>query len=650
MNLFLLFLWHLSICLAENSTPSPPEYNEAVDNGTFGRYPVRTYATLDGITSPQINFLQWNDRCADGLSYFLTPRGLIIDSPGPMILDQYGELVWTKHFDNDFGGQAYDLRVQQYQGQDFLTFWLGDDRVRGHGAGSYYMLNASYDIVHKVDAANGKHADLHEFVVTPEGTALMTIYDIIPHDVTEFREFNSSNPEDQDPNYIWDSLFQEVDIETGNLIFEWRASDHLTLNTTYRIIGAAGTKNDPFDWFHINSIQKDEVGNYLISARYTHSMMYINGTTGDIIWTLGGKSNDFMDQSNGYALNFAWQHAARFHPTNAFPNIYNPPQERDGFTTKLITLFDNAAEDYNYDWGVDYSRGLLIEITFPTSGVESKNGLTNKSPTDMKVRSDLGGVDADKLHEVNGTNPDLTARVVKAYRNPNGVVSSSQGSVQIVPQEEHDPKVLVGYGLNAVFTEYDSNGTVLCDAHFGATDSWETGDVQSYRSYKFNWTGQPRSRPDVEISDDDAEIYVSWNGATEVSDWILQCSQINTNDEFSWSDLAIVKKDGFETTITIPEDSERYMRVIGISGERRLDHGISGLIDRGDAMSLPLLLSTQKVFSVDAVKTSISLVSAIALSLVLYELYKRYLSWRKHPGGSAFSWRNGHAYRLLNEA
>jgi hypothetical protein len=150
MNLALLFLWHFASCshpaLADDSNAytapiAPPEYDVKVDNGTFGYYPVRNYATAQGLHSPQTNFLKWDERCDDGLYTFLTPRGWGIPDPGPMILDGYGELVWTKHFDNDFGGQAYDFMVQTYQGKEYLTFWLGDDRVRGHGSGFYYMVS-----------------------------------------------------------------------------------------------------------------------------------------------------------------------------------------------------------------------------------------------------------------------------------------------------------------------------------------------------------------------------------------------------------------------------------------------------------------------------------------------------------------------------
>jgi len=38
-----------------------------------------------------------------------------------MILDGDGSMIWSEHFANDFGGQAYDLKVQKCKGEDYLT-------------------------------------------------------------------------------------------------------------------------------------------------------------------------------------------------------------------------------------------------------------------------------------------------------------------------------------------------------------------------------------------------------------------------------------------------------------------------------------------------------------------------------------------------
>lgn len=139
LRLWTVFLTNTIAAVSAVAAVSP--YNKAVDDGIYGFYPVRSYATEEDVISPQVNWLQWNQDCDDGRLHFITPRGDEIPKPGPMILDASGDLVWSHWYDNDFGGQSYNFQVQQYQGQDYLTFWLGDDTIRGHGEGAYYMVS-----------------------------------------------------------------------------------------------------------------------------------------------------------------------------------------------------------------------------------------------------------------------------------------------------------------------------------------------------------------------------------------------------------------------------------------------------------------------------------------------------------------------------
>ena len=73
--------------------------------------------------------------------------------------------------------------------------------------------------------------------------------------------------------------------------------------------GSGYNSSDAWDYFHINSVDKDGDGNYLISARDACSVHKINGTTGEIIWRLGGKRSDFELGPN---VAFCFQHHARF--------------------------------------------------------------------------------------------------------------------------------------------------------------------------------------------------------------------------------------------------------------------------------------------------------------------------------------------------
>ena len=114
--------------------------SSAFDNGEFGEYPVQEYKTTE-IRGPHPNFLAQSGSCSsDGMYVMTTPRGYGVPDKGlgPMITDEMGGLIWL---DPKYQ-QPYNLAVQDYKGEKYLTFWAGDDGVRGHGSGVYYMVSS----------------------------------------------------------------------------------------------------------------------------------------------------------------------------------------------------------------------------------------------------------------------------------------------------------------------------------------------------------------------------------------------------------------------------------------------------------------------------------------------------------------------------
>jgi hypothetical protein len=71
----------------------------------------------------------------------------------------------------------------------------------------------------------------------------------------------------------------------------------------------------------------------------------------------------------------------------------------------------------------------------------------------------------------------------------------------------------VGWGDQPYFSEFKPDGTAIFDAKFPDA-------VQPYRAYRFAWTGRPAQPPAVVLGTDangGPMLYISWNGATEVS-------------------------------------------------------------------------------------------------------------------------------------
>ncbi|CAD0092692.1 unnamed protein product, partial [Aureobasidium mustum] len=453
------------------------------DWGLLGRYPQQSFKS-SSLRPPYMNTVQWDEQCAQGYT-LLSLRGTMVPNPAGVMLDEHGDLIWM---DESFGPYVMNLKVQEYQGEQYITLWSGNIDS-GSGLGTYYMFSAS----------NTLENDFHEFTITTDNTALLTSYDTISVDLTSFGV--------QGRGWIYDSLFREMDIETGEIVFEWRASDHFAINDTFYPIGSAGQSPEaPFDFFHINSVDKDSDGNYIISSRFMHSIACISADTGAILWTLGGRNNNFTDLSGGRATDFAWQHHASVQANDQ------------------ISIFDNA----NYKkWheklleGSEISRGMLVRL--------------------------------DK--------ENMTVELVQEFMNPGSRGTPQQGSMQVLDSGN----VLLGWGYHAGYTEYSPDGEVLCDTHINPAMLFSFGFVHSYRAFRAStWIGRPNTQPDVYLNPANGYALVSWMGATEVSHWILQTVNATSADELNFIDAVKVEKDGFETQIEVPDGDYEYLRIVAV--------------------------------------------------------------------------------------
>jgi hypothetical protein len=264
-------------------------------------------------------------------SFFVAPKGGTIDS-GPMIVDGDGDLVWFQHVPD--GVQATDFRVQTYEGEPVLTWWQGVID-KGNGEGKGFIMDRSYDVVATVEAGNGYAADMHEFLLEPDGTAWVTIYEKAPGDLSS--KGGATNAA------VLDSIVQQIDIATGNVLFEWHSLDHVDAD-----LGAVDydtTSPRPYDYFHLNSIDPDGEGTILISARNTNAVYLLSRATGKVLWTLGGEQSTF---EMGPGTSFKFQHDARFrgdHHVTIFDN------ETGDTPARIIALdLDVADEKASLTW------------------------------------------------------------------------------------------------------------------------------------------------------------------------------------------------------------------------------------------------------------------------------------------------------------
>jgi hypothetical protein len=299
-----------------------------------------------------------------------------------------------------------DFRTQTYDGKPVLTFWEGTG-LGGVSNGVDYIYNDKYQLIATVKAGNGLSADGHEFLITPQNTALTLSYTTATANLTSI-----GGAADQT---VIDGVAQEIDIKTGKVLFQWNSADHVPYAESEQPLPASAS--DPWDWFHMNAVKLDTNGNLLIDARDTWTTYEVSPQTGKVLWQLGGKDSSFkLAAAKGQALDeageiFAWQH--------------DPEAHGDG----IYTFFDNEAAGT-----ANSGNNSLVDLPYSRA---------------ITVKVDL------RSH---------VATLISANAQPEAESAPSQGNVQVLK----DGSEFVGWGSLPYFSQYSASGKLTFNAEFPA--------------------------------------------------------------------------------------------------------------------------------------------------------------------------------------
>ena len=335
--------------------------------------------------------------------------------------------------------------------------------------------------------------------------------------------------------YIQSGHFQEVDVESGACIFSWSSIEHvpaeesLVMPSSTEISGTGESPESPWDYFHINSIDKSSFDSgYLVSARHVCAVYKIDGRSGGIMWQLGGKSNQYEYDDDLGRVEFGFQHDVRWISDSAEESV--------------ISMFDNAS-----------------------------NGFTN---TDAHTTGKI--VHIDHIQKV--------ARLVEWPLDPPWIdghthSAHSQGNLQLNLPGFRDADIggeqdgrelgnrLMGFGNDPFFAEYawtvnEETGQKQWEKVFYGALAY--GYMMNYRAFKFDgWEGVPLTKPALwsfskygmnhtADNENTMVLYTSWNGHTKIDTYMFKGA--NTPDarrDLDSRDWEIIiagwKKGGFET-------------------------------------------------------------------------------------------------------
>ncbi|KAL1887806.1 hypothetical protein Sste5346_009981 [Sporothrix stenoceras] len=488
---------------AAADTPFNTDLN-AYQEGALGTEPNQTFYSAPLVVGPvyQINTFDPKKIDASTDSAYMFMAGKF---PG---VDWGPSIVSSKDLslvwaDQHYHGLAQATNTYMFRGERVLVVFV-DDAVR--------IISQEYQELYAVKPVGNFshwHPDSHEAGLTADDTVLTIVCPNWETDMTAV-----GGP---DNGIVANCLVQEIDPTNNELLFEWTTLDFFNVTDSVWDYHGEGV----WDFAHMNSVEKTPDGNFLISYRHLSAIVLVDGKTNEVIWVMGGKRNMFTDitkQRTGRdrSARFGWQHNPRLTGTNRF------------------TFFDNHRLDNGYCWpgsGV-CSRGLEIEF--------------------------------DPVAK--------TVWLLDEWPHPQGLVSASRGSTQ----RTSAGNVLIAWGQNPGFVEYTASGDLAMDIQRGQILTIDHGiePIVAYRVAKGPWVGKPTWGPNISCVTTASEsseaktkktVYVSWNGATEVDNYVLLSA--DNLDKLDSADAVVAQspRNGFETAFSVVGYTlKKYARVAAL--------------------------------------------------------------------------------------
>jgi hypothetical protein len=337
----------------------------------------------------------------------LTAATPMIGQGGPLILDSHLQPVWFHSVGTDV--LSVNLRAQTFEGKPVLTWWEGLISSLGvNSNGTYRVYDQHYRQVAALTGADGWNISEHEMKIDGHN-AWVTAYKTVPMDLTPYG--GAAN------GLLLDSAVQEYDLRTGKLLYNWDAQQHISPadSETHAPVMAA----IPWDAYHVNSIQLERGGKFLVSMRNTWAAYLVDIKTQSIDWILGGKRSTFALKGNAV---FHWQHDAELHSGNQ------------------VSVFDDAC-------CAILPGGKFGPVNGPSRGLVLK---------------------LDPARH--------TGKLVRQYIHSDRLNAAFLGNTELLP----NGNVAIGWGSQPVFSEYTSGGTQLLDAVLPSPDLTYRALVQNW--------------------------------------------------------------------------------------------------------------------------------------------------------------------------
>lgn len=196
-------------------------------------------------------------------------------------LNKVGEIVYYKKTNM----VSFDFKKIKNKNDEIRYTYLEATETNFEGVTSLLpcdlvVLDENYNEINRIKYLNsdGSSSSLenHTYMYLDDNHYILTTYRSSEKELKEY---------DNQTMQVFDCVIEEI--KDGEILWEFNSGD-------YEELYSYSTKSSYPDYIHINSMSIDESdGNLLCSFRNIDSVLKIDRNTGELIWILGGKGDEF---------------------------------------------------------------------------------------------------------------------------------------------------------------------------------------------------------------------------------------------------------------------------------------------------------------------------------------------------------------------
>ncbi|MEO7684654.1 MAG: arylsulfotransferase family protein [Gemmatimonadaceae bacterium] len=305
----------------DSTTPGVQTLGDSAVVPVLGLLPERRYTFRPiaywpgGVVVGDANEITTRSLPADIPSYTASGSnpspGYVVFAAGTygLVVDNTGRVVWYRQFPNGPGLNFMAQPNGHYTARP-TTPDPGDIEP-------WVELDAFGNITRTIVCGLGLQSRFHDLIAEPDGGVWLMCDETRAMDLTASGGVANAR--------VTGTAVQHLS-PTGALLFHWSPFDHLAIAD----LDPADRTGANVNWTHGNAIDVDVDRNVIVSFRSLEEITKINVVTGDVIWRMGGRANQFTFLDSPVRP-FSRQHGMRVSAPGTLlilDNVGNPFESR----------------------------------------------------------------------------------------------------------------------------------------------------------------------------------------------------------------------------------------------------------------------------------------------------------------------------------